>query len=132
MEFASRAKCINHFQDQYPNLPRYMIEMALEYDLQNGGANNEKPLTSAQKRKQKRNAKSRVKRDTSMQDQIQEALQNGKPLEIDCAKVIPHELYEPAPPIPGAISVDGAAMSPSLEPELEAAEKLEEINLSID
>ena len=42
MEFANRKACIEHYQGQFPNLPRYMIEMALGYDLQNG-ASNEKP-----------------------------------------------------------------------------------------
>ena len=27
--------------------------------------------------------------------ELKEALESGKPLEIDCAKVIPRELYEP-------------------------------------
>ena len=42
MEFASRSKCIDHFQE-FPNLPRYMIEIALGYDLvdlENGGIPN--------------------------------------------------------------------------------------------
>eukprot|EP01046_Picozoa_sp_COSAG06_P053827 COSAG06_NODE_9406_length_1906_cov_8.678453_3_plen_69_part_01 len=43
MEFASRQKCIEHYQNQFPNLPRYMVEMALEYDLQTS-----KPLTNKQ------------------------------------------------------------------------------------
>ena len=30
MEFASRHQCIEHFQGQFPNLPRYMIEMATD------------------------------------------------------------------------------------------------------
>ena len=32
MEFANRKACIDHYEDQFPNLPRYMIEMALDYD----------------------------------------------------------------------------------------------------
>ena len=61
MEFASRKECIGHYQDQFPNLPRYMIEMALDYDLAqgDGSASNEKPLTGKQKRQQKQVKKTR-------------------------------------------------------------------------
>ena len=47
MEFVNRKACIEHYQDQFPNLPRYMIEMALDYDLAQGegSASNEKPMT---------------------------------------------------------------------------------------
>ena len=56
MEFPSRKKCIEHYQDQFPELPRYMIEMALDYDLAqgDGSTSSEKPLTGKEKRKQKR------------------------------------------------------------------------------
>jgi hypothetical protein len=47
MEFKSRKACIEHYQEQYPNLPRYMIEMALNYDLSEGAHTNEKPLTGS-------------------------------------------------------------------------------------
>ena len=80
MEFASRKKCIEHYQEQFPNLQRYMIEMALDYDLQNGGSSNEKPMTNKEKRKVKALKKQQPKRDTTMQDQIQEALETGKPI----------------------------------------------------
>ena len=53
MEFANREACINHYQEQFPRLPRYMIQMALDYDLNQGGSSNEKPLTNKEKRKQK-------------------------------------------------------------------------------
>eukprot|EP01047_Picozoa_sp_COSAG01_P076494 COSAG01_NODE_13448_length_1584_cov_2.370370_1_plen_96_part_10 len=46
------------------------------------------------------------KRDTSMQDCIQDALKTGKPLEIDGAKVVEGE-YELPPFVQGYISVDG-------------------------
>eukprot|EP01047_Picozoa_sp_COSAG01_P094578 COSAG01_NODE_25461_length_741_cov_1.606202_2_plen_147_part_00 len=105
MEFKSRKACIEHYQEQYPNLPRYMIEMALNYDLSEG-ATNEKPLTGKQKRKRKQKQKQMPKRDTSMQDCIQDALKTGKPLEIDGAKVIDGE-YELPPFVQGYISVDG-------------------------
>ena len=45
MEFANREACINHYQEQFPRLPRYMIQMALDYDLNHSGSSNEKPLT---------------------------------------------------------------------------------------
>lgn len=53
MEFPSRKHCVAHFQELYPNLPQYMIELALDYDL-----NRVKP-TGAQKRALKRNTKNR-------------------------------------------------------------------------
>ena len=107
MEFASRKNCIEHFQGQYPNLPRYMIEMALDYDLANGAASNEKPKSGAQKRKAKRIKESQAKRDTSFQDQIQAALKEGKPIEIDCATIVKEADYKMPPFVPGYISLDG-------------------------
>ena len=75
MEFASRKKCIEHYQDQFPNLPRCMIEMALDYDLAqgDGSASNEKPLTGKQKRQQKQVKKTHdpVKRE------LNETIQNA-------------------------------------------------------
>jgi hypothetical protein len=94
MEFASRKACIEHYQEQYPNLPRYMIDMALNYDLHNGATTTEKPLTGKQKRKQRRR-KALKKRDTSFQDFVQESIKTGNPLEIDCAKVIKGEYKLP-------------------------------------
>ena len=44
MEFVNRKACIEHYQEQFPRLPRYMVEMALDYDLSNGGESNEKPV----------------------------------------------------------------------------------------
>jgi hypothetical protein len=64
MEFSSRVACIKYYQEEYPNLPRYMIEMALDYDLSNGGTSNEKPLTGKQKRKQKQMKKKVEKSET--------------------------------------------------------------------
>jgi len=125
MEFASRSKCIDHFQEQFPNLPRYMIEIALDYDLENGGASNEKPKTNKEKRKARKNKKEQVKRG-QLNTELKEALESGKQLEIDCAKVIPRELYEPAPFLPGHIEVDGSAVAESFE----MVENTEEINLS--
>ena len=125
MEFASRSKCIDHFQEQFPNLPRYMIEIALDYDLENGGGTNEKPKTGKEKRKARKNKKEQVKRG-QLNTELKEALESGKQLEIDCAKVIPRELYEPAPFLPGHIEVDGSAVAESFE----MVENSEEINLS--
>ena len=88
MEFVNRKACIEHYQEQFPRLPRYMVEMALDYDLANEGQSTEKPLTGKQKRKQKKtNSESTpVKREINRV--IQDALENGKPLEIDCASVV--------------------------------------------
>ena len=128
MEFKSRKACIEHYQEQYPNLPRYMIEMALNYDLSEGAHTNEKPLTGKQKRKQKQKQKQMPKRDTSMQDCIQDALKTGKPLEIDGAKVVEGE-YELLPFVQGYISVDGlqAEQAQTAEQQAEQAQQAEQL-----
>ena len=123
MEFASRKQCIEHFQGQYPNLPRYMVEMALDYDLANGGSTNEKPKSGAQKRKAKRVKEAQAQRDTSFQDHIQAALKEGKPIEIDCASVVKEADYKMPPFVPGYISLDGLVDSPIAEPLNEEDEK---------
>ena len=122
-EFSSRVACIKHSQDQFPNLPRYMIEMALDYDLSNGAASNEKPKSGAQKRKAKRLKESQAKRDTSFQDQIKTALKEGRPIEIDCASVVKEADYKMPPFVPGYISLDGLVDSPIAEPLNEEDEK---------
>ena len=127
MEFASRKKCIEHYQDQFPHLPRYMIEMALDYDLAqgDGSSSNEKPLTGKQKRQLKQAAKKHesVAQRREINQTIQECLESGKPLEIDCAKVVKADEYEMPPFIEGHIEVDGsklvAAQEPEPEPEIE-------------
>ena len=43
MEFPNRKACIDHYEQQFPNIPRYVIEMALDYDLANEGQSTEKP-----------------------------------------------------------------------------------------
>ena len=53
MEFSNRKQCVSHYQDMFPNLPQYMIELALDYDL-----NRVKP-TGTQKRALKRNQEQR-------------------------------------------------------------------------
>jgi hypothetical protein len=121
MEFASRKKCIEHYQDQFPNLPRYMIEMALDYDLAqgDGSSSNEKPPTGKQKRKLKQAKKQHesVAQHREMNRTIQDALESGKPLEIDCAKVVPATEYEMPPFIKGHIAVDGNAVAKGLQAE---------------
>ena len=109
MEFASRKECIEHYQDQFPNLPRYMIEMALDYDLAQGegSASNEKPLTGKQKRQQKQVKKQQEPVKRELNETIQDALETGKSLEIDCAQVVTADEYEMPPFIKGYIEVDG-------------------------
>ena len=113
MEFANRKACIEHYQDQFPNLPRYMIEMALDYDLAQGegSASNEKPLTGKEKRKLKQAKKKSEPVKRELNEKIQDALKSGKRLEIDCAKVVKAEEYQMPPFIPGHIAVDGAEVA---------------------
>ena len=68
MEFASRYKCIEHYQGQFPNLPRYMIEMALDYDLENGAVSAEKAQTGSQRRKSKQVLKAQQKERQEKED----------------------------------------------------------------
>ena len=107
MEFVNRKACIEHYQEQFPRLPRYMVEMALDYDLSNGGESNEKPLTGKQKRRRKKDLTKQTKRDTSVQDMIQEALKEGKPIEIDCARIIKKGEYVMPPLVKGYVSTEG-------------------------
>ena len=130
MEFASRRKCIEHYQDQFPNLPRYMIEMALDYDLAQGegSASNEKPLTGKQKRQQKQVKKTQEPVKRELNETIQDALETGKSLEIDCAQVVKAEEYEMPPFIKGHIEVDGSKLAQAAAQE----EPLEEIGFDED
>lgn len=125
MEFASRHKCIEHYQNEFPNLPRYMIEMALDYDLAqgDGSSSNEKPLTGKQKRKLKQAKKQHepVAQHRELNRTIQNALESGQPLEIDCARVLKAEEYEMPPFIKGHIEVDGNAVAEGLQAASEAA-----------
>ena len=107
MEFVNRKACIEHYQEQFPRLPRYMVEMALDYDLSNGGESNEKPLTGKQKRRRKKDLTKQTKRDTSVQDIIQAALKEGKPIEIDCARIIKKGEYVMPPLVKGYVSTEG-------------------------
>ena len=117
MEFANRKACIDHYEDQFPNLPRYMIEMALDYDLATGAPSNEKPLTGKEKRKQKQLKKKQEPVKRELNEKIQDALKSGKRLEIDCAKNVKADEYEMPPFVPGHIDVDGAevAQDPRIE-----------------
>jgi len=108
MEFANREACINHYQDQFPRLPRYMIQMALDYDLNQGGSSNEKPLTNKEKRKQKQAKKAQPPVTREFEEQLKSKLENGEFLEFECAKVVKGEDYVMPPMMQGAVNVDGA------------------------
>jgi hypothetical protein len=112
MEFVSRDKCIAHYHEQFPNLPRYMVEMALDYDLANGGLSHEKPKTGAQKRKAKRVKQLQGLGTRRQNSEVKQLIEKSKSqtvaVEIDCAKVIPQGEYKPAPMMAGFIEVDGA------------------------
>ena len=130
MEFANRKACVEHYEDQFPNLPRYMIEMALDYDLAQGegSASNEKPLTGKEKRKLKQQKKKQEPVKRELNEKIQDALKSGKRLELDCAKVLKADEYEMPPFVPGHIEVDGANLMQQLEPEPEPEiEEIQEI-----
>ena len=108
MEFANREACINHYQEQFPRLPRYMIQMALDYDLNQGGSSNEKPLTNKEKRKQKQAKKAQPPVTREFEEQLKSKLENGEFLEFECAKVVKGEDYVMPPMMQGAVNVDGA------------------------
>ena len=127
MEFANRKACIDHYEEQFPNLPRYMIEMALDYDLATGAPSNEKPLTGKEKRKLKQQKKKQEPVKRELNEKIQDALKSGKRLELDCAKVLKADEYEMPPFVPGHIEVDGANLMQQLEPEPEPEPEIEEI-----
>ena len=129
MEFANRKACIDHYEEQFPNLPRYMIEMALDYDLATGAPSNEKPLTGKEKRKLKQQKKKQEPVKRELNEKIQDALKSGKRLELDCAKVLKADEYEMPPFVPGHIEVDGANLMQQLEPEPEPEiEEIQEID----
>ena len=102
MEFPNRVKCIEHYQSQFPNLPRYMIEMALDYDLENGGASNEKPKTGKEKRKIRQ-----LKQKHASSGRQVETLEPGVTVESDSVSVVSESEYELPPFLPGYICVDG-------------------------
>eukprot|EP01043_Picozoa_sp_COSAG02_P104927 COSAG02_NODE_40933_length_400_cov_0.418605_1_plen_48_part_10 len=47
MEFHSRKACIDYYDGQFRHLPRYMIEMAFDFDE----AQSKKKMTGAERRK---------------------------------------------------------------------------------
>ena len=81
--------------------------MALDYDLSNGGESNEKPLTGKQKRRRKKDLTKQTKRATSVQDMIQEAVKEGTPIELDCARIIKKGEYVLPPLVKGYVSTEG-------------------------
>ena len=133
MEFANRKACVEHYQAQFGNLPRYMIEMALDYDLatSDGAASNEKPLTGKEKRRLKQAKQEHVPIERELTKQIQEALKEGKRLEIDSAHVVRAEDYNEPPKMKGYINADGVDAAEQLrlaqdaEPELKKCLTLE-------
>jgi len=105
----------------------------LDYDLAQGegSASNEKPLTGKQKRQQKQQKKEQEPVKRELNQTIQDALETGKRIEIDCAKVVKAGDYEMPPFIQGHIEVDGVKLAAVAEqaqdePEPEP-EPLEEI-----
>ena len=120
MEFPNRKSCIDHYEAQFPNLPRYMIEIALDYDLRQQ-ASEKKPLTGAQRRKQKREPKAEpVKREIN--EFIQDALANAKPLELDCATIVRGEDYKAPPNVKGFVEIDGEVEAKALQTQAEQAQ----------
>jgi hypothetical protein len=122
MEFANRHKCIEYYQSQFPNLPRYMIEMALDYDLatSKGSATSEKPMTNREKREMKRNLKLlKQKRTCTINDELKAKLEAGEPLELDCATIVKGSDYKMPPYVKGHIEVDGQDVANSAKPTIE-------------
>ena len=120
MEFPNRKSCIDHYEAQFPNLPRYMIEIALDYDLSQQ-ASEKKPLTGAQRRKQKRERVEPVKREIN--EFIQDALANAKPLELDCATIVRGEDYKAPPNVKGFVEIDGEVEAKALQAQAAQAEQ---------
>ena len=119
MEFPNHKSCIDHYEAQFPNLPRYMIEIALDYDLSQQ-ASEKKPLTGAQRRKQKRERVEPVKREIN--EFIQDALANAKPLELDCATIVRGEDYKAPPNVKGFVEIDGEVEAKALQAQVEQAQ----------
>ena len=73
---------------------------------------------------------------------LKDALENGKPLEIDCARVLKPDEYEMPPFVKGHIEVDGSNVThqllntePQPEPEPEPASEavaIEEVTFNAD
>ena len=109
-----------------------MIEMALDYDLQNGGESNEKPLTGKEKRKMKKAQKKQVPIKREVNEMIQDALDNAKQLEIDCGRVLKAEDYVMPPHMKGYVCVDGQQVANEVEKAKvneEAKAEIQQINM---
>ena len=124
MEFPNRKSCIDHYEAQFPNLPRYMIEIALDYDLRQQ-ASEKKPLTGAQRRKQKRERVEPVKREIN--EFIQDALANAKPLELDCATIVRGEDYKAPPNVKGFVEIDGEVEAKALRAQVDQVQVQESV-----
>ena len=129
MEFPNRKSCIDHYEAQFPNLPRYMIEIALDYDLRQQ-ASEKKPLTGAQRRKQKRERVEPVKREIN--EFIQDALANAKPLELDCATIVRGEDYKAPPNVKGFVEIDGEVEAKALQAQVEQAQVQAQVQESVE
>lgn len=129
MEFPNRKSCIDHYEAQFPNLPRYMIEIALDYDLSQQ-ASEKKPLTGAQRRKQKRERVEPVKREIN--EFIQDALANAKPLELDCATIVRGEDYKAPPNVKGFVEIDGEVEAKALQAQVEQAQVQAQVQESVE
>ena len=113
-----------------------MIEMALDYDLatSDGAASNEKPLTGKEKRRLKQAKQEHVPIERELTKQIQEALKEGRRLDIDSAHVVRAEDYSEPPKMKGYINADGvdAAEQLKLLNQEQASEPTEEQCCSIE
>ena len=110
MEFHSRKACIDYYSDQFPHLPKFMIEMAMDYDLEQSN----KKMTGSERRKLKRAEP--VKREKCLESYVPGVC-------YGTATVIPKEEFVMAPMIEGAIEVDG---------KLHNVDDLSENKISID
>eukprot|EP01052_Picozoa_sp_SAG31_P011861 SAG31_NODE_682_length_12841_cov_13.637655_6_plen_118_part_00 len=111
MEFHSRKACIEYFDAQYPHLPRYMIEMAYDYEE----AQSKKKMTGSERRALKRVSTS----------EKSERLTLTPGVSYGTAQVVSANEYTMPPMIQGTIEVDGAKLMESLETsEKEAVELL--------
>jgi hypothetical protein len=99
MEFPSRKDCIEHYQGLYPNIPKFMIDVALEYDLSTQ-KQDKKPQTGKARREVKRN-----------KDKLGQEAKTSKrgPAQWDSTafRVVKPEDYTACPMMKGCINVDG-------------------------
>ena len=69
MEFANRDSCVTHYMGLYPHLPKYIVEIALDYDL-----NKVKPTG-----KQKRALNAQRQRNVEAREGDHDAYKNSLP-----------------------------------------------------